>query len=572
MHRSVSISNIRKIIENKAVSVGCFSILFVAFAASFLSQGPNCRGGAGTRGGATAPDAVAVVGNYHATAHEVDLTVDQDRAQMASQASAFDSLTEASSYGESLQKALNNGLIQILAERNGVAATDGNADQAVPSMASQMIDETRSQLVAQGKLKKDASNEEFAKQFKEQVGQTPDEWRKDFETQFLEGLKDPSRHDAILAQISRANLLQKYLSQTTVTEEDVKRAYSNFKFQKMDFTGPDAKTKAQQALAELKAGTAFEKVAEKYVPKQVKSLTTELPGAYFSIVPGFEPLKNLQVGQVSDPIESGSTQSIFKLIGLTPKLPPDFEKQKDQLRRQQQQQAALTKMNSELEALQKSEKIEWKSPAYQALYEFRQAQNDFTIDAAQRKQRMKEIAEKASAAVNGDASGSHVAALTEFAAVSSLYDGAPPAEQKQLVPLRIKSIQDLLQSADNPKLRLELAGLLMDTGEKEQAVDMLKTAAEYNNDLSAAGQGLYNSIQGKLEQFKKEKKITDLEAKSIQDELDRWRNDKREQDRMAAEAKKQQAEEEKKLKAEADAAAKANPKPATPAPAAPTKK
>lgn len=191
-----------------------------------------------------------------------------------------------------------------------------------------------------------------------------------------------------------------------------------------------------------------------------------------------------------------------------------------------------------------------------------------------REAKYKAIEEEAKGALSG--ADGRVAALAYFAANSSLYGTATPAQKKALIPDRIQALTSVLQGSESPSLRLELVDLYLGTGDTTKAVDQIKSAALALTGTSVEDQKNYESILAKLDKMTSAKQITDADAKTVQSTLDHWLTTMHQEDEMKAQTEKQEADLRKQNEAimkkqAADAAAaaakaKTAAKSATPAP------
>lgn len=559
MPESVSISSIRKLVENRSFNIGCFSLLFIAFAASFVAQGVQCQQRTFLDQDQVIGTPVAQVGNYTATAQSIDRMVEMQRGNQTEPGS-WEPATEASTYGSAINRALDEGFTMILAKQNGVMATPDNAEDAIPSLYAQFYQQTKSDILMQGNLKETATDAEFAKEYERLTGGkqlTQEAFADDLKL----ALQDPSRREAMLAQISQKNLLEKYAATVKVSDEDLQKAYSNLTLKQISLqgkTGEAGMAEARKVLDELKSGRTFEDLMVKYNPKTPNSKganeTTEFPAQFVQLIPAYKPLLNLKVGDVSEPIDLPSGVTIYKLVGVKPSLPADFQKNKEKLKQDLLRQTASAKMMEDLDNVRKSAQVTWKSPSYQALYEYSQLSNDTKLSAAEKNQKLKDIQARAMAAMDTDPAGGRVAALAVYAANSALWDAASASEKKSMTEERIKAIEAVLNASESPKLRIDLAGLYMDAGKTPEAVNQLLSAATNNSDTSAYGQGIYNNLLAKIEEFKAANKLNANDLKSIQTELDRWKKDKVERDRLEAEQKKRDAQMQKDAQKAAEAA------------------
>lgn len=540
---------------------------------SFLNRGPNC----GSEKGQNAGDfgtPIAMVGDFPLTSQSIEMQVSNQRDQQFQQTGGFDVMQEANAYAGALKSSLHNAYIMSLAKQQGVAVDDKNADQALPSLISQQIAAAKEQMTAQGKIKPNATEQEFVNEFKKEAGQTPDEFREAFSKQFHEALQDPARRESMLAELSRQNLLEKYGASVSVTDQELMRAYSTLTFKRILLGGKhgaEGETAANGVLDKIKGGMSFEEAITQFSTekgtkgKPASEATMDFPAQMLSFLPAYQPLNALKIGEVSKPLDMPEGVTIYKLVKETPQLPKDFAQNKEKYRTSQRDQVATAKLAQEAQALEAKIPPQWKSPGYEAIYEFDKVSTDTAMTAAERAAKLKDVETKAAAALTGDTANTRVAALAQFAANSAIYSQASPEEKKKLAPSRISAIENVLVGSESPRLRIELADLYLESGRTKEAVGQLKNAAQSNNSMDVAGQSIYSTIQSKLEGLKAAKKIDEADAKDIETELNRWRQVKLDQQKMEAESKAREAQ----LQKDAEAASKRAAEEAKKAPTAP---
>ena len=537
--------------------------MLVGFAISFMSQG-RCNGPATSSTPQQVGTPIATIGKYSATDAEVNGLAGQQRQQSSSPAD------QANAYASSLGNVIDHVAQLQLAYEHGIEMDDDKAKAAIPSLWSQQLDAKKQSLISDGKLKPNATEKEFQDAFKTANGISLEDDRKDWESQFDAVLTDPVRHNLVLAEIAFQSLREKYVQDSQVTEMDLRNSYNTYSVQHIGFegkTGAEGKALAQKALDDIKGGMSFEDAIKKYNTSKVQpgkkaTDTTEIMAQFFQFIPQLKPLGSLKEGEVSPPIEMPTSTSIYKVIKIKQTLPPDYDKNKLQLMTDMKKAAAQTKMKEDLDAIKSADRVQWKNPAYKLAYDYGQIQADFSAAPDQKQARYKDVQDRASAMLSRGGTDTRVVALILYAANEALYQPATAAEKKKMAPVRITALQAALSQTEDPALHVELADLLLGSGRAKEAVEELKKGAETNTSLSPEAQKVYNGLVSELDKLKEQKKIEDPDAKAIQDKLDEWLKNKRDQARMEAEAKVREA----KLQAEAAKAMQSQAKPSTPAP------
>jgi hypothetical protein len=541
----VSIETTRKFVERWGV--GCFAVLLMGFIASALFQGPGCARGARNENLDTSP-VVAELGGFKATALQMDRLAAASRNSSDRTADTYGPADEANAYAGAVGNVMDHVATLELAAQNGIKMDDKKAQEAIPSLWAQQIQTFKDMLRQNGKLKPNATEQEFETAFKAQNGISVEDQHKDFVQQFDDALADAARHELILAEIANRSLAEKFNNGTTITDEDLKNSYNELSVKRIAFegkAGAEGQKLAEKALADIKAGMSFDQAIRKYntakpPPGKKATNTTNIPNMLKQF-PGYKELFELKDGEISRPMDQFNSTTIFQKVKTVQNLPKDFEKNKEQLRKDLRQQEGPQRLRAALDALKSQ--IKWKDEGYKLLFDLHEATGDFTASADVKKKKLLDIQSRAEKVAAGNGPSARLGALALFAANEEVYKNAKPEEQKAMAGDRIKAIEAALQGTESPNLRVELAQLYKDTGKTKEAIDQLKEASRGNNDTtSASGQKNYDTTLKILDELKAAKNISDADAKAIEAELKRWREQKQEQVKMEAEAKKQEAE------------------------------
>jgi hypothetical protein len=576
----VSIESVRKFVEK--YGIGCFALLFLSFSISALTL--QCGKNGNTPGQETNVGVpIATVGKFAATSDQVDGIVTSQRHSGAS----FSPLDEATTYSQGLNNVLDHVTGLAFAASKGLVLDDKAVEEAIPSLWAQQEDTHRQILVQGHKLAPNASQKEFEAAYEKDSGRSLDQERQQFTDDFNTAFNDPAKKELIRSEVANQSLNVQYAAKTNITDDDLKATYSTVSVQRISFDGKngvDADTQAQKALADIKGGMSFEDAIKKYTtakPEAGKSITApiDISAQIAQYLPEYKPLFKLKQGEVSEPIKMGTGASIFKVVKISENLPPDFDKNKDQLRKDLQKQTASTNLTQDLEAFKKANPPKWASPAYEAMYDYGATGQDTTLSPEKRAAKYAAIEAEAKGALNG--SDGRVAALALFAANSAIYDSATPEKKKAMAADRIAALTAVLQGSESPALRIELVDLDLAADKPKDAVDQLKAAALALTGTSVEDQKNYEGILAKLDAMKASKKISDDDAKIVQSTLDKWLVTMHQEDAMKAQTEKQEADLKKQndalmKKQAADAAAAAAKakaasaaKPSTTAPAKP---
>lgn len=570
----MSIESVRKFVEK--YGIGCFALLFLSFSISALTlQCGKSPGGPGQEDVKGTP--VVTVGKFAATSDEIDGIVSGQRNSNGS----FTAIDEAKAYGQAITNVMNHVYGLAFSASKGVTLDDKAVEEAIPSLWTQQVNNIRQELEQTQHLAPNASEKDFEAALMKERGQTLDQARQQFTDDFNKAFDDPAKKELIRSEVANQALSEKYQAQTDITDDDLRASYSTVSAQKISFegkTGQEGDALAQKALADIKGGMSFTDAIKKYStakPLPGKSLTdsTDIPAQILQFLPAYKPLFKLKVGEVSGPIELQTGTSIFKITNIKQNLPPDFDKNKDQLRKDLQKQTASTAMLEDLDKFKKANPPKWESPAYKAMYDYEMMTEEPTANPEEKTKKLVDIESEAKNALNG--TDGRVAALAYFAANSDLYNSATPEKKKAMAADRISALMAVLQGSESPTLRLELVDLYLAKKDTKDAAEQLKSAALALTGTAVEDQKNYEGVLSKLDQLKASKQISEEDAKTIQSTLDKWLQTMHEENAMKAQTEKQEADLRKQNEAlmkkqAADAAAAAAKAKATVKPTAPS--
>lgn len=178
------------------------------------------------------------------------------------------------------------------------------------------------------------------------------------EEEFKARLKENGMTERQLRGLIRDNLaikaLQEKKSEFVVTDEDVKKAFeqvqaSHILIAPVEEDWDQAKSQADKVLAEIQGGKTFAEMAKKY---SADTATKDKGGDldFFSRDAGFvqeftDAAFSMNVGQISQPVKTQFGYHIIKVTGRKEAVGEEFEKQKDSLRQQLEEEGAARQFN-----------------------------------------------------------------------------------------------------------------------------------------------------------------------------------------------------------------------------------
>ncbi|MBV6458352.1 MAG: hypothetical protein HONBIEJF_01479 [Fimbriimonadaceae bacterium] len=508
--------------------------------------------------------AVATVGGLNITSGMVQSAFDQRQQQMRTAAPTPE--TELAAYGQAIYSWVDQGLRLEALRANGFNPTN----EEVLKLAEPSIDMNffmlKFQLEQSGQLKPNSTQAEFDELLKKNTGKDQATLRKEELAQIKENLADPKRKGTVLASVANELLREKLATKIQVTDDEIKKSFDTYKFKRIRVgTGPDAPKKLEEAQAALKGGMSFEAAMEKYsnesAPpgKKKAESTAELP--YTSLISSayYEPLLKLGKGGVSEPIEEpGVGPTLYKLIDITSKPPKDWEKTKEDTRKQLAAQKASAVAEAEVDKARKNAKIEWFSPGFKVLYEYTKVINDpeLSKQANADPKIMRAIIDEAAKVPGEDSIGVRVATLTKFGAFNQIWLATKPADRAALETERLAILGETINVIESPDVRLDMADILVNKKDGKGAIQQLTSAANGNITTDALGQSRYSRIYSILEKVRRDKLATDEEIKAVEDIQKAWQQRSLEQAKFEEEERKmredaaKRAEEERKKEME----------------------
>ncbi len=544
-----------------------FTLIAAAFVINFRSCGAN--GPSSENSDQSSGPAVATIGDYKITTGML-----QTRMQMsASDPNTTSALDAVRSNAQAIEAAVTQGLLVKVAASHGMSLDDKSVMDALSKNFDQSLMMTRMQLVSMKKLAENATDAQFAAAVKAQTGKTLDELKKSYLDNFRQQLSDSSKRSGVIGQVANDLAMQAIQASIKLSDDDLKQTGYQYSTKRIYINGDkhkdvDPHAKAVKILEDLKAKKlTFEQAMDQYtddVPAQGKKPEENIfsvDGRTIRVSDDYKPILNLKPGELSDVLAVGPTgAAIYRLDHVQTTPPPDFDKNKAQIRSDYTTTMAAGELQKDLKALKDKGEIKWSSPGYQALYDWYQLDTGQDLakkSPADQKKVWQDLMKRAEDAKKADqVGGDKAAVLAAYGAFDKIYSAASESEKAALSTQRITMLQDFLGAADSSAVRTDL----LDEGLKKKdaglVTDNLKQLAELNaGDLASTGQKRFGDLVAKLDQARGLKLLKPEDDKKIQDNLDRWKKDKLSYDAEMEKQRKEDEEQRKKSEAEAKKAA-----------------
>jgi len=451
--------------------------------------------------------------------------------------------------------------IETLVEERKVEVSEAAVLAYLDRELDREIKNTRQTFVQEGKLKADATDQQFIDLFKKERGMTPEEMKKQQVSQVETMLADAEQAKLVMNSAGRFLLLDNIQSTTELSDEELKATYETLSVKQIIFGDvnvpiEEREKKAEEALAEIRGGAKFEDVQKKHMPGD-SGAPIEIRRDSVRTTPGLEPLAELKKGEVSDVLMQFGMPTIYYVVDVTQKVPEDFEKQKETYRTQVISQRAQTELEKQIKEIIEK-RSEWNSPIVKGFYDYAAAQSDPNLmgNMAKTRDLMKEIEKTAISRIGVDESkfqaGDGWAQLLRFAAQSGYYNLMTEQEKSAMRAERLEAINGVLETTDDAMLRLEAYELLLAEGNQAEAVEQLVGAVEASVAFDEASIQVIEQVKSKVAAAEAQKKIDAETLKVVKDALTTWSTEKatfeKEQKELEAEEEKlrKEAEEERK--------------------------
>lgn len=550
---------------------GCALVVSIAIGVGLVIGMLNMNCGGPQQAQGEVSDVVAVVLGRNIGAREIEDLAAAQRSQFGSQLGEVPIMFEAMIVGGAIDQLVQATVTLDLAKKRGIEIND----EAIRTHFSRELDKgiqsERERLVSTGKLKADATPEDFVKAVKAENPNftTFEDIKKQNLDQLNQVLTDPAQRDRLVLSVAPQLLQDSELAKVQLTEEEAKKGYDTLVLKRILLTadkneGKDLNAEAERILGEIKAGATFESAMDKYSnetpadpQKRVSENELKYGYAMVSTDATLKPVATLKPGETSAPLKEFNGVAVYKLVKVESNLPADWDKEKAKYIDQAKQAKVASLVSEEVKTAQEAVTIEWKSLGYKAIYDYNKVGMASSGTAADTKAKYQQVVEDAQKAIDGSDVGVNVARLARYAAYEQLYASASAEEKKDMLANRIEYLMELPELEGQPTLRMQLVDMLIEAERQDEAAEMLLDMAN-TLDFGEGGTRMHGEVLKKLVEMKEKKTISEDAAALVDGALDKWVTekaayDKEEEDQRKAdaEAEKKLAEETKKLEEEA---------------------
>lgn len=559
----MSISNF----QEKFIKGGCgkailvFSAVAMAVGLGFSSCGRGATLGAKNAQGQP-EQSFATVGSVELASGWVDKIVENQTKQMGGMIDQLPPEYKVGIYAQSVNQLIQRAHMYEYAKREGYKTEDKDllALLKLDSEAS-MKAEIRKSLVEGKQLDEKATDADFDKKFKElSSGSTVSEFYKKQREGVDKALSDTSLKPLAIMELAQQYLSKKLGENMKPTEDEIKNSFENYEVKiisvKLSNTMNDAqaKEKAQKAYDALKTGTSFESAITTYSDEPAAQGKSKADSIYpkskaeIEGTPDLKPILALQPGDFTTPIKTFDGYSIFKYAGKKVTLPPDYEKNKEAIKKQFIATQVAKKVDEEVKKIDRETTPKFHLAAYEAAYLFSKASAP-EGGATPKTEDFQKVIDLCKA-VKETETGSTLA-LDLMMAASDRMSSVPGADVAKLKPQRLEVISSYLKQRDNWRYRKELVDSYIDSKDGDKATEQLLVAMDKNNKYDQAGQATFSEINGSFLKLKTANLVKPEKEKDFKAKQEQWQKDKKQYDDMQAQEKARQDAEMKKAAEEA---------------------
>jgi hypothetical protein len=561
------------------------SLLSLGMAAGFLFGGSQCSqmfggGQDSNQNQQNLGQELARIGDF-----KIYEKVVQNLAQTPQQGQGLDPLTSkpedySTAYANALDAEVTHCLLLAEAKDNGYPLDDKAILDAIGSQFDESLPQQKMMAEVQQKIPQNATDKDFDDYVKKLSGHSVAEQRQTRLDSYQKGLSDPLVRDALLRQFANDIVVNGIEKSITVTDDDLKHSQDQYVSKEIVFKpakhpGVNLEKEANQVLADLKAKKiTFEDAMDKYsdeAPGKGKKLhdnTSETDTMTWKTNPDYAPVRDLKQGQISEVYpDKPDGYKISELVSIISPPMPDFDKRKDDLKRNYLQTLSAEQLQEGLKKERNKNIIKWDVPGWGLLEDWQQAtlgQNStFTTKSPAEQNKINQSFLDKAAKVT-DSGGE----LTAVGALMPLWNSAKGSAKDALTDQFMSVMSDFLSQYPSFSGRMALVAVAADKKNGKLLDQSLLAACDINDAgvSNSSGEANFTDIAAALDKYQSTGLLKTDEAKAIQMKLDSWRDEKLQSDIEQAKEAKEEAIEKKKVMAERLQAEANKPKPPAPKP------
>jgi hypothetical protein len=270
---------------------------------------------------------------------------------------------------------------------------------------------------------------------------------------------------------------------------------------------------------------------------------------------------NLKAGEISDVATSAGVSYIYKLVGIKPDVPKEFESGKKDRATMITQQLSNAKLNEEIRSLtgERGEKVQWTDNGFKLLMDY--------LDAVGAEDKVVQLEAIVEDSQDITSLFPDMAPIVRFAAINLLQvEVKDPEKKKKLDEQLLDTYDRVVEIAPSIELRFQYANALIAAGKGDRALELLLDNVMGATPASDQTEPIVKRVEELLPKAANLATKGNTVVAQVQEEVKLWRQEVEDRKKEEEELKKQNAAEEAELKKK-EAEAKANaPKTTTPIP------
>lgn len=426
-------------------------------------------------------------------------------------------------YQAGLLQAANKSVVMDLAKKKGIKITPEEVQQSMAKKVDSQIEgqvvSFRSQMISAKQLKVNATDEEFAKEFKKQTGQELDAAKQRMREQLEAQNKLPEAAANEELSLIYTRLQEAYEASISLSDEEYFKQETKYVTKRIFIAGmtKDFKPvenvweKISAAKQAVSGGMSFDAAMEKYSEdpapqgKKKSDSTVNLTLWNMTYDEAYAGVSDLKAGQVSQIVSLADGAAVFRIQEIKPYAKPaDWDKQKTALIDARKKEMASKQLNTDMRAMLKPGAPKWESPSAELMVDgvLGLITPEFRYDKKARSAKLKELFERAKGLdLTKEPADPKLVVAARYGIFKQYYDSLTPAEQKAMVETRIEELQNVLSQANHSPTRMELAQLLLDKKDLKGAGEQLVEAANFLGGSSPSAIDQYNDYQAFLKKL-----------------------------------------------------------------------
>jgi parvulin-like peptidyl-prolyl isomerase len=439
--------------------------------------------------------------------------LEQTRERLREQRQPYGATQMAELKAQLIPSLVMRELVLREAERSDIKVSRRELNEEFEKLVNAQLDQYRELFFGKDAAKK--TDRDLDRELKQRVQKSLRDVRREIES----GID----RDALRAELMVRKFQQSVQSKVQLSDSALRDLYRTVTVRHILISSSkrpeaSARKRAEEVLAKAKAGEDFAKLARQFSDDPATaSAGGLLPPIQGSQTPagGFgAPSKEVREaalrlkkpGDISEVIQTPQGFEILKMESSKLDLPPDFDKKKEDYRKEQQKRLADETWGQVLERLRKDAKIEFVNPEFEAYWWLAQSYNP-EMDA-------RKALEKAAAAFDRHIKANPDSSVADTSYVQLARILHMQGKTKEAAALLEKG----LERFEDGYVRLDLARMYDSLGQKQKALEHYRMASEVTADWM-----VHMQLQQVFESRFPDKALAEKSKQIVQREMERQR-------------------------------------------------